>query len=144
VIPDSIRAFCVPPTAAAGDPLPEGAGLLSLGAAYESQSSRMNAAVRCVLRTPAEWAAYRSAAELPELPELGEGQVMLVVGSGWQASTGYSIKIDTVAVSGRVATAVVRATSPEDGSEVGMLETSPITAVLIPAPADSVVFLERP
>jgi hypothetical protein len=144
VIPDSIRAFCVSPAAPAGDPLPEGAGQLHPAAPYEDQLSRLDAAVRCVLRTPAEWAAYRSAAGMRALPGLGEDQVMLVAGSGRKPSTGYWIRIDTVAVSGRVVTAVVRAGEPPEESEVGALETSPVSAVLIPAPVDSVVFLERP
>jgi protease stability complex PrcB-like protein len=144
VIPDSIRAFCGPPGAAGGDPLPDGAGQLHPAEPHEDQMSTLDAAVRCVLRTPAEWAAYRSAAGMGALPELGKNQVMLVAGSGWKPSTGYWIRIDTVAMSGRVVTAVVRAGEPPEESDVGALETSPVSAVLIPAPADSVVFLERP
>ncbi|HEU4456882.1 MAG TPA: protease complex subunit PrcB family protein [Longimicrobium sp.] len=145
-IPEAIASFCRPARQARADALPAGAAEVPARTVNEGDS-RLDAPMDCVIRTPAEWTTLVSTGQIHNLPAMAsvrfDREVVLVSSQGRQPSTGYSIQIDTVAESGGTLIAVVHSRWPEGGVTLAAL-TSPFTAVAVPAPADSVVFLRRP
>jgi hypothetical protein len=144
-IPEAIASFCRPPREAQADPLPAGAVELPVRR-VNGGDSELHSAMDCVVRTPAEWVALVSTAHMYDLPGVGpirfDREVVLVAALGDRPSSGYSIDIDSVVVSGGTVVAVVHSSSA-GGAQLAAL-TAPFTAVAVPAPADSVVFLRRP
>jgi hypothetical protein len=139
-LPEAVRRICsAPAPASEGKPARvPGARPASFRVVSQEEQTGIEAPLRCVVRTPAEWGALQAFGKLPfvEFP----GGTLLVAAMGRQPSTAESISVEGVTARGDTVTAVVVAHQQSEG---GDLITFPVVIVHLPLRPAVVEFVER-
>lgn len=141
-VPSRVREFCELPKLAV---VPSEAGARSIATTtiVETEESGIELPLRCVIRTRAQWMAFRSLASLSTLPDnvARPGEVVLAAALGGRSTTGFRIAIGPVVTRNDTAFVTVTGSSPTGAS--GDLVTQPLAVVRIAAPVREVVWLVR-
>jgi hypothetical protein len=114
---------------------------------YHDTLSLLPAPLRCVIQDKSEWTEIRILGRL-RLPRTFKGvpfgqETVLLAGMGPQATSGYDIRFDSVAVRSDTLFAFVRRTAPQPGSVLTAGSTSPVEVIHIPKHNGPVVFVEQ-
>ena len=111
---------------------------------YQKGGTRFTMPLRCVVRTPAEWAALRAFSGIPDRAlrtvDLADGVVILAAKGSLPG--GY-VSVDSLYFRGDTVTAVIlqsRTSRPEPGAGES---TIPLSLVQVPRAAAVVQFVER-
>jgi len=111
---------------------------------YAKGGTRFQAPLRCVVRTPAEWAAVRAHSGLPDRalrPIDFDQRVVLLATQG--AEPGGYVAVDSVYYRGDTLTAVVMQSRPRTPPTAPGESTVPLSVVQAPRTAGPIRFLER-
>ncbi|MBW3570997.1 MAG: protease complex subunit PrcB family protein [Gemmatimonadetes bacterium] len=131
-----VADFCAVPGDTAAAAVPAGSRAVAIGAQdrLDIRYAPFPAAVRCTLRTRAQWEQLWKALDARDAPPSAPESGMVVLAAAGTISTeGHDIAIDGVWIHGDTATVSVRERTVGDGCAAGQLEAYPTAAVRIPA-----------